>query len=192
MRSSISIEGDDPWCAVVLHCLTEEVFRSGNISPLAQQKIHCSAMLIHVFRVLGEMASRFRTRDGESLVRMEKAPNLPIEVTTPSLEAWRSYRAAWTAVLRGSKNVEAVSLAKRAIEIDPGFAMAHALLGRSYDGIGEAELAAQNISRAYQLRDRVSDRETFSLLLTTTGRFLEIWSWRVRPWNPGRESIPGI
>jgi hypothetical protein len=69
--------------------------------------------------------------------------------------------AAWTAALRESKSTEAISLTKRAVEIDPKFAMAYAFLGRSYDGVGEAELAAQNITKAYELRDRVSDLENF-------------------------------
>ncbi|MBV8834604.1 MAG: protein kinase, partial [Acidobacteriaceae bacterium] len=114
-----------------------------------------------VFRVLGKMANRFRSQDAESLAHMEKVPSLPMEVTTPSLEAWRSYRAAWLAILRGSNHMEAISLAKRAIEIDPKFAMAYCLMGRSYDAVGEAELAAQNITRAYELRDRVSEPENF-------------------------------
>ena len=114
-----------------------------------------------VFRVLGKMANRFRSQDAELLAHTEKVPSLPMEVTTPSLEAWRSYRAAWLAILRGSNHMEAISLAKRAIEIDPKFAMAYSLMGRSYDAVGEAELAAQNITRAYELRDRVSEPENF-------------------------------
>jgi serine/threonine protein kinase/tetratricopeptide (TPR) repeat protein len=114
-----------------------------------------------VFEALGQMASRFQKRAGESISSVDKETSLPIEVTTPSLEAWRSYRAAMTAVLRGSKHTEGISLAKRAVESDPKFAMAYAFMGRSYDALGEAELAAQNISKAYELRDRVSDPENF-------------------------------
>jgi tetratricopeptide (TPR) repeat protein len=117
-----------------------------------------------IFKALGQMADRFQRRAGELLGRVETAPSLPatvINVTTSSLEAWRSYKAAWTAVLRGSKHTEAVSLARRAVEIDPRFAMGYAFMGRSYDALGEAELAAENISKAYELRDRVSDLENF-------------------------------
>ena len=79
-----------------------------------------------VFKALGQMANRFRTRAGESLPNVEKEPSLPAEVTTPSLEAWRSYSAAMKAQQRGAQTAEAVSLLKRAIEIDPKFAMAYA------------------------------------------------------------------
>jgi hypothetical protein len=47
---------------------------------------------------------------------------------------------------------ETRSQLRRAIEIDPKFAMAYAQLGLS-----EPETAAQNVAKAYELRDRVSD-----------------------------------
>ena len=114
-----------------------------------------------VFKALGQIVNRFRTRAAESLPSVEKKPNLLAEVTTPSLEAWKSFSAATKADQRGGQTAEAVSLLKRAIEIDPKFAMAYAFLGRSYADLGETELAAQNIAKAYELRDRVSDRENY-------------------------------
>ena len=53
----------------------------------------------------------------------------------------------------------AVPLLKRAIEIDPKFAMAHASLGFIYGLMGQLALSAESNRRAYELRDRVSDRE---------------------------------
>jgi serine/threonine protein kinase/tetratricopeptide (TPR) repeat protein len=114
-----------------------------------------------VFKALGQMANRFGTRAGGSLPSVEKQPSFSAEVTTPSLEAWRSYNAAMRAVQGGAKNTEAVSLLKRATELDPKFAMAYALLGRSYDSLGESELAAQDIAKAYELRNLVSDKENY-------------------------------
>ncbi len=115
-----------------------------------------------VFKDLGQMANRFGTRAGESLPDVEKEPSLPAEATTPSLEAWRSYSAAMKAEqVRGAQAAEAISLLKRAIEIDPKFAMAYANLGRAYAALGESELGAQNIAKAYALRDRVSDWENY-------------------------------
>jgi tetratricopeptide (TPR) repeat protein len=107
------------------------------------------------------MLIRFGTRVGQSLASVKKEPRLPIQVTTPSREAWKSYNAGMKAVIRRSRHTEAIALTKRAVEIDPNFAMAYALMGRSYDALGEAENAAQNISKAYELRDRVSDHENF-------------------------------
>ena len=63
--------------------------------------------------------------------RDEKEPSLHAEVTTPSLEAWRSYSAAMKAAETRSLGTETRSLLRRAIEIDPKFAMAYAQLGLS-------------------------------------------------------------
>ncbi|MFZ0589962.1 MAG: tetratricopeptide repeat protein, partial [Bryobacteraceae bacterium] len=114
-----------------------------------------------VFKALAQMANRLGTRAPESLPPMEKARSMPTEVTTPSLEAWRSYNAAMKAIQGAAAGVEGVSLLKRAIEFDPNFAMAYAVMGRIYDGLGESELGAESIARAYELRDRVGDRENF-------------------------------
>jgi tetratricopeptide (TPR) repeat protein len=115
-----------------------------------------------VLQTLGLMADRFRTR-AESLPPVEKEPSLPNEVTTPSLEAWRSYSAAMKAQQRQAQNAETISLLKRAIEIDRKFAMAYAQLGRLHASLGESELGAQNIAKAYSLRKQVSDRENYEI-----------------------------
>lgn len=114
-----------------------------------------------VFKALGQMVNRFESRAGTSLPSVEKLPPVYSEVTTPSLEAWRSFKAAMAADIRDSKRTEGISLLKRAIEIDPNFAMAYAYLGRTYDALGDAELGAQNISKAFAMRDHVSDPENF-------------------------------
>ena len=50
-----------------------------------------------VAKALGQLASRFGTRAVESLPKGQKEPSLRAEVTTPSLEAWRSFSAAMKA-----------------------------------------------------------------------------------------------
>ncbi len=112
-----------------------------------------------VFAALGQMANRFQKRAGESLARLPKDTNVEADVTTPSLEAWRSYKAAMIADINKSKRTESISLLKRATERDPNFAMAYAYMGRSYDAMGEADLGAENISKAFELRNSVSDSE---------------------------------
>ena len=119
-----------------------------------------------VFKALGQMANRFRIRAAESLPPIEKEPSLPADVTTPSLEAWKSYSAAMKAFQSKAQSAEAISLLKRAIEIDPKFATAYAQLGRVYSDLGEPETGVQNITKAYELRDRVSDRENYYITFT--------------------------
>ena len=55
---------------------------------------------------------------------------------------------------------------QRAVEIDPKFAMAHAYLGLLYSTTGESVLSAESTAKAWQLRDRVSDRERFFIDFT--------------------------
>ncbi|MFP5380253.1 MAG: tetratricopeptide repeat protein, partial [Vicinamibacteria bacterium] len=49
----------------------------------------------------------------------------------------------------------------RALELDPEFALAHARLGTVYSNLGEQDQARTHTSRAYELRDKVSERERY-------------------------------
>ena len=111
-----------------------------------------------VLSTLSLMATRFRTRVGESLATIEKY-STPLEATTPSLEALRAYSAGMKAAIAGS--VRALPLFQRAVAIDPDFALAHAQVGFRAGGLGESALARQSLLKAYQLRDRAGDRERF-------------------------------
>jgi eukaryotic-like serine/threonine-protein kinase len=138
-----------------------------------------------VVKTLGEMAGRFGSRAGESLPHVEKEPSMSAAVTTPSLQAWKDYNAAMKDVQGNGSPAEAVSLLKQAIEIDPKFAMAYALLGRTDDSLGEGEMGSRNIATAYGLRDRVSDEEnffiTFNYLRQVTGN-LEMARQTLESW----------
>jgi len=113
-----------------------------------------------VLNALGQIASRFRSRVGESLATVEKYDTPLAEATTPSLEALRAYSEGWK-VSFSSGAAAAVPFLNRAVEIDPKFASAYAMLARLYGDIGESRLSAENASRAYELRDRASDQEKF-------------------------------
>ncbi len=115
-----------------------------------------------VLNGLSQIAHNFRSRAGESLASL-KRHDIPLaEATTPSLEALKAYSAALK-VHYSSGARTALPLFKRVVEIDPEFAMAHAYLGRMYANLDESDLAAESIQRAWQLRDRVSDRENFAI-----------------------------
>jgi DNA-binding winged helix-turn-helix (wHTH) protein/predicted Zn-dependent protease len=138
-----------------------------------------------VLNALSQMASRFRTRVGESLATVETHDKPLAEATTPSLEALKAYSAAWK-VAFSTGYAYAIPHLKRAIELDPQFAMAHAFLGRVYADTGESVLSAEATAKAYQLRDRTSEREkffiTFSYDRQVTGNLekaqqtLELWT----------------
>ena len=65
-----------------------------------------------------------------------------------------------------AQSPEGISLLRRAIEFDPNFAMAYASLGRVIADLGETELAAKNVARAYELRAAVSDLENYYITFT--------------------------
>src|SRR5439155_7644511 len=81
-------------------------------------------------------------------------------VTTPSLEALQAYSLGYQAMERNDY-AAAVPLFERATSLDPNFAMAYARLGTSYSNQGETSRAAENTRKAYELRERVSERENF-------------------------------
>jgi serine/threonine protein kinase len=118
-----------------------------------------------VLDALSGIAGRFRNRIGESLATIEKH-DVPLEeATTGSFEAWRAFSAAPT-MLRKNDLEGAVRLLQRAVEIDPKFAFAYSQLGFVYQLMSESRLAVENNRKAYELRDRVSERERF--YITTT------------------------
>lgn len=113
-----------------------------------------------VLKALSGMAANARTRLGESLATVEQH-NVPLEMaTTPSLEALQAYSSGMKVVF-SSGDAAALPFFQRAVAIDPNFAMAHAFMGRVYGDLGEAALSAESTSKAYALRDHISDQERF-------------------------------
>ena len=138
-----------------------------------------------VLNSLSQVARRFRTKVGESLATMEKHSTPLAEATTPSLEALKAYSTGLKLNL-SSGNRAAIPSYQRAVEIDPKFAMAYANLGLVYSAVGESVLSAESTTKAWQLRDRVSDREKLFIDFTydrqVTGNLekayqtLELWN----------------
>jgi tetratricopeptide (TPR) repeat protein len=114
----------------------------------------------HVLDALSQMASRFRHRVGESLTTMQMHDKPLEEVTTSSLDALKAYTLGRQASLRESL-VAGIPSLKRAVELDPRFALAHANLALVYAGSGQSGPAVESARRAYELRERVSDHEKF-------------------------------
>jgi serine/threonine protein kinase/Tfp pilus assembly protein PilF len=110
-----------------------------------------------VLKTLDQVATSMRTKLGESLASVKKF-DVPIEATTSSLEALKAFSMG-VRVAREKGPAEAISFYKRAIELDPNFPTAFALLGLNYANLGQPSRAAENLEKAYKLRDRVSERE---------------------------------
>jgi serine/threonine protein kinase/Flp pilus assembly protein TadD len=114
-----------------------------------------------VLKALSTAAASLRGKLGESLASIQKF-DVPVEATTTSLEALKAFSMGITTG-RTKGDAAAIPFFKRALELDPNFAAAYAGLGVSYVNLGQASLAAENIKKAYALRDRVSEHEKYRI-----------------------------
>jgi eukaryotic-like serine/threonine-protein kinase len=115
-----------------------------------------------VLTALGSAASALRERLGESLATLRDF-DVPLpRATTPSLEALHAYGLAME---KGNRliAVEAIPHLQRAIELDPNFALALAALSGVYANTSQTLLAPVYSRRAFELRDRVSERERYMI-----------------------------
>jgi eukaryotic-like serine/threonine-protein kinase len=112
----------------------------------------------HVLDALGKAAAEIRSKLGESLSTLQKF-DMPVEqASTSSLEALQAYSLG-RKMTAANDFAGSIPPLQRAIKLDPNFAMAHAALGTAYNNISEPSLAAQYGQKAYELRDRASERE---------------------------------
>jgi serine/threonine protein kinase/tetratricopeptide (TPR) repeat protein len=116
-----------------------------------------------VLKALGEAGTKLREKLGESLGSVQRFDTPLEEVTTSSLEALNAYTLGRKA-RREKGPLEAISFYRQAVEMDPNFAMAQHALGVEYSNIGEYDQGARCLKKAYELRDRVSTRERYSIV----------------------------
>jgi len=114
-----------------------------------------------VLKTLSRASSRLRTKLGESLPSVQKY-DVPFEATTSSLDALNSYTKA-VKVVGEQGDAPAIPFLKRAIELDPNFPLAYAQLATAYRNLAQPSLSLEYATKAYRLRDRVTERERFSL-----------------------------
>ncbi len=114
-----------------------------------------------VLDAVDDASNQIRNKLGESLSSVQKN-NKPLEkVTTSSLEALQDYSRAKRVQMTGEG--DPIPYLQRAVNLDPNFAAAYALLAVCYDNNNQSELSMQNYTKAYELRDRVSQRERFHI-----------------------------
>jgi len=145
-----------------------------------------------VLKALSRASSSLRTRLGESLPSVQKF-EVPVEATTPSLEALKNYSMGIT-IGREKGDAPSIPFLKRAIELDPNFPLAYAGLAVKYGNLQQPSLALEYATKAYQLRDRVSEREKLrisAVYFYSTGE-LEKEAQTYELWiaNYPRDSVP--
>jgi tetratricopeptide (TPR) repeat protein len=113
----------------------------------------------HVLKAVSEATASMREKLGESLSSVKKFDKPLEQATTPSLEALQAFSQGRRTY--SNNQPAAIPFFKRAVELDPNFARSYASLGRTYANLGQSKLALENFKKAYELRDRTSDREKF-------------------------------
>ena len=137
-----------------------------------------------VLKALDTAAIGLRGKLGESLSSVQKYAMPLMEATTPSLDALKAYSLGQK--LWSTKGVAAsLPFFKRAVELDPDFAVAYASISASYSNLGEEARAAEYARKAHELRGKASELERFAIEtnyheavtgdLEQTRRVLELW-----------------
>ena len=140
--------------------------QTGN--TLAQEQVTADSKE-HVLKALGETTPELRKKLGETLSTIQRFDTSLEQATTSSLEALKAFTLS-RETMNEKSEVAAIPMMKHAIELDPNFALAYAKMGIMYSNIGEATLASQYSQKAYDLRERVSEREKFRI----TGNYYRV------------------
>jgi eukaryotic-like serine/threonine-protein kinase len=129
-----------------VNCQSGDTLGQEQVTAAAKEK---------VLDALGNAASKLRGELGESLATVQRFDVPLSEATTSSLEALKAYSLG--------EKVHGTSAAppyhQRAIELDPNFAMAYEGAGNDYLLLGETGRASEYFTKAFQLRERASERE---------------------------------
>jgi eukaryotic-like serine/threonine-protein kinase len=146
------------------YVVTLEGINSLNGETVAHQQTEAEGKE-QVLKALGRATTAMREKLGESLASIRKF-DVPIETaTTGSLEAFKDFIAG-VELRRKAQYAQSVTQFKRAIELDPEFALAHVQLGTSYRDLRNLALGNEHVKRAYELRDRVTERERIEIAAT--------------------------
>ncbi len=164
---------------------------SGEVVAETQQK---AAGKDAILKTLNDATNTMRGKLGESVSSLKKYGTSLEQATTPSLEALQAFSMGKKISLAQGINAS-LPFYKGAVELDPNFARAYLALGLSYENVNQPGLAAENTRKAYELRDKVTEREKFAIeagyYLITTGE-LEKAEQTYRQWGQTypRDPVP--
>jgi len=136
-----------------LNCASGDVLAREQVTAAGKEQ---------VLPALGQAASKLRRELGESLGSVQTFDVPLAQATTGSLEALKAYTlGAQTHAEKGA--AEAIPFYKRAIELDPDFAMAYRGLAGDYYNLSQPSLAGDYVKKAFDLRDRATEIEKFDI-----------------------------
>jgi tetratricopeptide (TPR) repeat protein len=113
-----------------------------------------------VLKALDNAAVSLRSKLGESLSSVQKYSTPLEEATTPSLEALKAYSLG-VKTYSAKGGTAGLPFFKRAVDLDPNFAVPYVWMSSVYWDLNEVGRAAGNARKAYDLREKVSERERF-------------------------------
>jgi serine/threonine protein kinase/tetratricopeptide (TPR) repeat protein len=144
------------------YVVTLEAVNASTGDSLARDQVQAKSKE-QVLSSLQEAASHVRRNLGESLASVQKYDKPLSEATTSSLEA---LKALTLGDAKHEANLELAALPYylRAVELDPNFAMAYARLGAIYSNLGQTEESDRYRQKAFELRDRASEREKLYIM----------------------------
>ena len=116
-----------------------------------------------VLKALGSAAGQLRRGLGESLMSIAKYDAPIQDATTKSLDALKSYSLGLV-TRRRQGDAASLPFFRKAIEQDPDFALAHARLSTVLSNLGEFQPSIDEIRKAYQMKDRVSEPERLYII----------------------------
>ena len=142
------------------YVLTAELVTPDSARVLASFKSTAADSTV-LLRAVDELSKEVRAKIGEQLATVRAAP--PLErVSTSSLAALRKYADATRAYEVTGDQVRALELLNQAIALDSSFAMAWRRRGLFMNNLGmNAAQRDTSLTRAYNLRDRLSDIEAW-------------------------------
>jgi eukaryotic-like serine/threonine-protein kinase len=137
--------------------VTLSALNGGTGDSLAREQVEVESKE-QVLKALDKAASDLRQKMGESLASVQQFAKPLDQATTSSLEALQAFSLG-NEQHQNLREDAALPHLKKAVELDPNFAMAWATLGVVSSNMGRNTEAAQAVMKAYELRDRTSQRE---------------------------------
>jgi serine/threonine protein kinase/tetratricopeptide (TPR) repeat protein len=144
------------------YVVTLEAVNAASGDSLGRQQVQADRKE-DVLNALHGAATKLRGQLGESLSMVQKYDMSLSQATTSSLDALKALSLG-DAKHNSGDELGAVPNYQHAIEIDPNFAMAYARLGTIYNNLGQTQLSEQNRQKAFELRDRASEREKLYIM----------------------------
>jgi serine/threonine protein kinase/tetratricopeptide (TPR) repeat protein len=144
------------------YVITLEAINPANGETLARIESQ-AASKEGVLNAVHKAGSQLRGRLGESLASVQRYDKMLSEATTSSLEALEAFSLG-DAEHSAGQELESIKHYQRAVELDPNFAMAYARMGTAYSNLGQSTAAEECRKKAFELRDRASEREKLYIM----------------------------